>query len=331
MSHGVKPLNYDKWNAIGADDSSDDETKPGAPIEPLLASRKQGSIVERDNATHARMVAYHKRYLHDEKGKTNENLAPQSHVDMMARLIAISDRGTEQSNTHRYSEITRFCAQYRDTCFKLPFINGMCELHRCIIDHTPKDPSGAKTREAADARLIMEAINTLEACRRFDNVTLLFEMICTPSMSERARKVTELYVKLDFAKRAMLRYLFKHTEEDFADLADEHELEYEQLINPEAWRAGSSARRQTKNSAGPFGLGDAETGPWLLGLACIGLVVLFGGLFLLMRPAMQVNAFASGEMASTTSSGIVGAGVAEGESVSSSGNAVPAGAAHDEV
>ena len=109
--HGVKPLNYDKWNAIGADDSSDDETDQGAPIEPLLASRKQGSIVSVTMQLTLAWLPITKRYLHDEKGKANENLAPQSHVDMMARLIAISDRGTEQSNTHRYSEITRFCRE----------------------------------------------------------------------------------------------------------------------------------------------------------------------------------------------------------------------------
>ena len=181
-------LSYDKWNDL--DDSDDEEPAPDKPIEAKLESRKANSEIDRDNATHKRMVEYHK--LHYKNGE-NKDLVPPSQIDMMARLIAICDRGNEQSNTHRYSELTKFCAQYKDPCFKLEFVSGLCELHRCILDGqaNPNDNSP----EMKDCQLIMEAINSIEACRRFDNVALLFEMVCQPSSSDRAKKVTEYYVK----------------------------------------------------------------------------------------------------------------------------------------
>ena len=78
-------LSYDKWNDL--DDSDDEEPAPGKPIEAKLESRKANSEIDRDNATHKRMVEYHK--LHYKNGE-NKDLVPPSQIDMMARLIAIS-------------------------------------------------------------------------------------------------------------------------------------------------------------------------------------------------------------------------------------------------
>jgi hypothetical protein len=278
-------LSYDKWDDL--EDSDADEPAPSQPIEAKLMSKKANSEIDQDNATHARMAEYHKLHY---KGGENKDLVPPSQVDMMARLIAICDRGKEQSNTHRYSEITRFCAQYKDICFQLPFVNGMAELHRCIVD-TSKDPRNTKTQEAADTRLIMEALNTLEACRRFENVALLFEMVCQPSMSERAKKVTEHYVKLDFGKRAMLRHIFKSSTDAFAEMEDEQDEEYEALINPAAVRPGSSARRAKRKAGGPF----EENQPLVLLGIFVGIAFLVGlGFFI--RWALRQSA----EMAAAT-------------------------------
>jgi hypothetical protein len=282
-------LSYDKWNDL--DDSDDEEPAPGKPIEAKLESRKANSEIDRDNATHKRMVEYHK--LHYKNGE-NKDLVPPSQIDMMARLIAICDRGNEQSNTHRYSEITRFCAQYKETAFQLPFVNGLAELHRCIVD-TSKDPRNTKTQESKDTRLIMEALNTLEACRRFENQALLFEMVCQPSMSERAKKVTEHYVKLDFGKRAMLRHLFKSSAEAFAQMEDEQDEEYEALINPSAVRPGSSAR-VTRKKGGPF----EENQPLIIGGIVVGLAFLVAlGFFVRYAFAKSAELAESQELAAS--------------------------------
>ena len=184
-------LSYSKWDAIDSDDDAEEiGPKDKKPIEAVLESNKAPADLERDYKTQAKFADYHKKYFKGDKKKT---LVAEEHRDLMARWISICDKGKEQSNTHRYSELTKFCAQYKDPCFKLEFVSGLCELHRCILDGqaNPNDNSP----EMKDCQLIMEAINSIEACRRFDNVALLFEMVCQPSSSDRAKKVTEYYVK----------------------------------------------------------------------------------------------------------------------------------------
>lgn len=271
-------LSYSKWDAIGADSDNDDDgadAKRSGPVSAMLESTKSHADKDRDLATQARFAAYHRHVCATDASRARK-LMPEAQRDLMARFVAICDKGNEQSNTHRYSEITRFCAQYKDACFDPAFVSGLCELHRCIIESAPVDPKSKEavpsSREARDSRMMMEAVNTLEACRRFDNVVLLFEMICQPSQSERARKLTELYVRLDFAKRAMLRHLFRENPE-LLDAADEDD-EYEQLINPEAVRAGSSSRKRRAATSNLWGADGSEL--LILGSAGAVLAVAIG-------------------------------------------------------
>ena len=55
----------------------------------------------------------------------------------------------------------------------------------------------------------MDAINALEACATHGNAVIFYETVCTPSASERARSLTERYERKEFAKRAMLKHIFK--------------------------------------------------------------------------------------------------------------------------
>ena len=58
--------------------------------------------------------------------------------------------------------------------------------------------------------MLMEAINTLEACRTYNNAAVFFEEVCQPSRSAKAKRLTEAYVRLEFGKRAMLRCAPQH-------------------------------------------------------------------------------------------------------------------------
>ena len=60
-----------------------------------------------------------------------------------------------------------------------------------------------------DSQTLLEAINALEACATQRNAVIFFEEICTPSSSGRARALAERYERKAFAKRAMMKHLFK--------------------------------------------------------------------------------------------------------------------------
>ena len=73
-----------------------------------------------------------------------------------------------------------------------------------------KDPKDTKDSTGKDSRMLMEAINTLEACRTYNNAAVFFEEVCQPSRSAKAKRLTEAYVRLEFGKRAMLRCAPQH-------------------------------------------------------------------------------------------------------------------------
>ena len=50
-----------------------------------------------------------------------------------------------------------------------------------------------------------DSVNTMEACRRHNNVAALFEMLSQPSKSERSKEIAIAYKKQEFGKRALLR------------------------------------------------------------------------------------------------------------------------------
>lgn len=103
-------------------------------------------------------------------------------------------------------------SQYKKELINRTIVDALCELHRQILDSTKSTDRSDPLM--ADVRKLMDAINTLEALCRHDNAASFFEQVCSPSRDEKARKMTETYQKGDFAKRAMLRYMFKDS--DFA-------------------------------------------------------------------------------------------------------------------
>ena len=84
----------------------------------------------------------------------------------------------------------------------------MCRLHSAMIGDTGDTKPPPSSALVADCKMLVEAINTLEACREQVNISTFFEELCSPSSSARARQLCEKYQKLEFAKRAMLKHMF---------------------------------------------------------------------------------------------------------------------------
>lgn len=193
----------------------------------MLNARKSHALQERDDRTVRRFEEYVRRFQKQAK-------IPAELRTIVARFVAVSDRGTEATNIFRYSEIIACCTRYSSELLSLELVDQLCAMHKEMVNGLPSSAPDSHP-EKMDARLLMEAINTLEACRRVDNVTMFYEKLCTPSISESAKELTTMYQKLEFGKRAMLRHIFQQGDQastgGFAGAMADEELAFQAKID----------------------------------------------------------------------------------------------------
>jgi hypothetical protein len=273
MPPAAAPLSYRKWDRL--DDASDEDEEPSSArrtVDPLLDSGKTGAVLDRDRATARRFESY-----------LEKSEVPAKRRAMAAHFVAVCDRGAESSNIFRYSDIVGCCVRYGVELLSLEMVDALCELQKQMVNGV-KDSRDASDPVVRDARLLMEAINSLEACRRAPNAHEFFEAVCQPSRSARAKELATVYQKLEFAKRAMMRRLFK-ADADFAGPMAEEERAFDALLRG-ATPAGSSARAPAATP--PRGLAALVAG-WdseVLVLALSGAFLALcvgGGVFALYR------------------------------------------------
>ena len=229
-------MNYSKWDRLEVSDDEDDVAAK-APIDPLLEVSKTNAARENDRATATRFADHMQRF---------DAAVPSGRRGMAAHFIAVSDRGVQSSNTFRHPDIISCCTRYGAELLSLEMVSALCELHKRMVDGAP---SGELSKPAPtdpllrDAKTLMEAINTLEACRRVPNVTSFFEAVCQPSRSDRAKELATIYQQLEFGKRAMMRHIFKTADgaSGFADTLEEEEAFFDARVNGKP-PPGSSSR-----------------------------------------------------------------------------------------
>ena len=198
-------LSYSKFDHIVDSDDEDNESKAR---DALLIDKKQRHHFERDAELTQRFTAHLREHL--------KSKYPVAHRKLVARFIAISDRGAERSNVYRYSDMTALIQQRTAELLQRSSITMLCELHKALLEGI-KDPENKESAQATEARTVMEAINTLEACLTEGAPTKLFEALCSPSSSDAAFKLRERYEKQEYAKQALMRHLFGDKEfEEFS-------------------------------------------------------------------------------------------------------------------
>ena len=274
---GMGSWSYNKWDHV-EDSDEDEDTK--APKEALLNDKKTFEQHERDNAIAKQFVDYLERF---------ENKIPERDRVAVARFISVCDKRGEQSNILRYSEIIGVCNSCRSELLKLQTVDALCGLHQSMMETAPSESLDKRDFShpiVRDTHLLMDAINTLEACRRVPNLPAFFEEICTPSRSAKAKELTRTYVVLDFGKRAMMRYIFKGTAdkgEEFRQLLEDEEDKFDAQVNG-AEPAGSSARKVASKGSAFWG----EDGALLAMTFAVILVAIaaagFGMAYLYRRP-----------------------------------------------
>ena len=189
-------LDYGKWDKLQLSDSDDDKPKKR---EPLLRETKTNAHYERDAALTEHFITVLRKHLGKEK-------YPLSQRKLLARFIAVQSKGDEPSNVYRYSDITAMVAQYPEKLLRRSSIELLCDLHKTMLKSTEDT---AKTNPVMqDAQIVLEALNVLEAIYRHGSAPDLFEQICNPSHSVKAREAAEKYERLEYAKMAMMRSLF---------------------------------------------------------------------------------------------------------------------------
>ena len=102
--------------------------------------------------------------------------------------------------------------QYQKELLNREMVDSLCELHKTMVESQKDVPKAKAEPVLKDVRTLMEAINSLEAMCKHPNAAAFFEKVCNPSRDAGARELCKRYQEGEFAKRAMLRYLFKGTE-----------------------------------------------------------------------------------------------------------------------
>ena len=84
----------------------------------------------------------------------------------------------------------------------------------------------ADTGDVAKGKIYLEALNTLEACRRFGGALSLFERVCSPA-DDVSKELRRLYCKGAFGELRLKRFVFERVGEDpqMAAALDRHERE----------------------------------------------------------------------------------------------------------
>jgi len=186
-------LSYSKWDQLEVSDDEDGDVKPA------LASTKTREETESDERVVRRFTTYQEQF---------PDAVPRAQRALVAHLVGVTDKRGAPSNAFRYSEITAFCMRHKDELLTKELVSAVCRLHSAMIGDTGDTKPPPSSALVADCKMLVEAINTLEACREQVNISTFFEELCSPSSSARARQLCEKYQKLEFAKRAMLKHMF---------------------------------------------------------------------------------------------------------------------------
>ena len=132
-------LSYSKFDHIVDSDDEDNESKAR---DALLIDKKQRHHFERDAELTQRFTAHLREHL--------KSKYPVAHRKLVARFIAISDRGTERSNVYRYSDMTALIQQRTAELLQRSSITMLCELHKALLEGI-KDPENKESAQAAEA------------------------------------------------------------------------------------------------------------------------------------------------------------------------------------
>ena len=148
--------------------------------------------------------------------KRSPRRAPNADAAVVAAFVSQQTKDADAAdNRGRHVHVIEALA-HRPALQEEATTRALCRLAR----------EAADTGDVAKGKLYLEALNTLEACRRFGGALSLFERVCSPA-DDVSKELRRLYCKGAFGELRLKRFVFERVGEDpqMAAALDRHERE----------------------------------------------------------------------------------------------------------
>lgn len=187
---------YKKWDNLDVSDDEDAEDVSRRRADAVDAKRREDLRADVEAAL-------------SRKAPNADSLVVAAFVSQQAKDAGATDN--RDRHVHIIEALVHRPALQADATTR-----ALCRLAR----------EAADTGDVAHGKLYLEALNTLEACRRFGGALSLFERICAPA-DDVARELRRLYCKGTFGELRLKRFVFERVGEDpqMAAALDKHERE----------------------------------------------------------------------------------------------------------
>ena len=183
----------------------------------LDVSEDEGDDAEDIKRRHADAVDAKRRDdLRTDVEKAISRRAPNADAAVVAAFVSQQTKDADAAdNRGRHVHVIEALA-HRPALQEEATTRALCRLAR----------EAADTGDVAKGKIYLEALNTLEACRRFGGALSLFERVCSPA-DDVSKELRRLYCKGAFGELRLKRFVFERVGEDpqMAVALDRHERE----------------------------------------------------------------------------------------------------------
>ena len=197
-SSGQAMTDYKKWDHLDVSDEDDDDAED--------IKRRHADAVD----------AKRRDDLRTDVEKAISRRAPNADAAVVAAFVSQQTKDADAlDNRARHVHVIEALA-HRPALQEEATTRALCRLAR----------EAADTGDVAKGKLYLEALNTLEACRRFGGALSLFERVCSPA-DDVSKELRRLYCKGAFGELRLKRFVFERVGEDpqMAAALDRHERE----------------------------------------------------------------------------------------------------------
>ena len=189
---------YKKWDHLDVSDEDEDDAED--------IKRRHADAVD----------AKRRDDLRTDVEKAISRRAPNADAAVVAAFVSQQTKDADAAdNRGRHVHVIEALA-HRRALQEEATTRALCRLAR----------EAADTGDVAKGKIYLEALNTLEACRRFGGALSLFERVCSPA-DDVSKELRRLYCKGAFGELRLKRFVFERVGEDpqMAAALDRHERE----------------------------------------------------------------------------------------------------------
>ena len=212
----MKPLDYSKWDNLEISDDEYEGSGPPPPAEPLegVVERREVTLDAGRDAIRAHFFEKLEELDGSKRGRDDRAL--------IAYFVAAQHRDEGATdNRERHVVIIDLLAK-RGVLVADETTVALCSIARNSYD----------AKDEFHGKVAIEAVNTMEACRRYNGALALFEAICAPA-DDRARALLKAYAAHTFGELRLKRLVFSRVSSvEMQSAIEAHEAEVLKDIDP---------------------------------------------------------------------------------------------------